>query len=326
MISDEQLRLEGPPDTFDYTMGDTWEDCKAKLYFFLRGIAPIDEPDYFVSGRAWTDALTAWYMTEGKHQEKLDAARVAMIKVYGSSATVIFAPERTLDNLLDLFDLYIMEFPAEGWKMVAGEIGWVWPLSDFFLGGAMDGYIRWNPYGPLVFETKTTLGYVTEQTTLQYQLNLQVTQYHWGLGQHLMEEVWGVLMNLAYLKILQKAKVAKQFMRWIEQRSQNQLRLFEENWKARVAAIRAMWRKSNEMQAWRKQYSHHLSKPLQHIDSIPYKAWSWPQDGRFCGGGYGLKPCPYFHLCTQGIAVAEVHIPLNIYTYRPKWKPWERSK
>jgi hypothetical protein len=308
-------------------MGDTWEDCKAKLYFFLRGIQPLDEPDYFVSGRAWTDALTAWYMTKGTHQEKLDAARVAMIKVYGASQTVIFAPERTLDNLLDLFDLYIMEFPTEGWKMVAGEIGWLWPLSDFYLGGAMDAYIQWDPYGPLVFETKTTLGYVTEQTTLQYQLNLQVTQYHWGLAQHLVEEVWGVLMNLAYLKILQKAKVAKQFMRWIEQRSPNQLKMFEENWKARVAAIRAMWKTPKCTPAtYYNPWGWTPPKPKVQPTSAIYPEWSWPQDGRFCGGGYGLKPCPYFHLCAQGLSATEVHIPSNIYTYRPKWKPWERSQ
>lgn len=326
-MKDQELRSQGPPDTFDYTMGDTWEDCPAKLYFLLRGVVTIEEPDYFVSGRAWTNALTAWYMTKGTQEERLDAARAEMIKTYAEAKSHPTTPERSLDNLLNLLDLYILTYPQEGWVMIAGEVGWRFPLSDFYLGGSMDGYIRWDPYGPINLENKTTLAYVTEETLLQYRLHLQVTQYIWGLEKTIMEPVWGSLVNIAFLRIMKSAQKAQQFARSIEQRRPDELSSFEEKWKWRVSAIRSMWHsKSNGMEQWRRRYKHHLSnwKPQPSPQTI-WPEWSWPQLGRFCGGGYGLKPCPYFWLCQQGTDVTKLHIPENIYRFREPWEPWERG-
>jgi len=327
-MTDEELRSGGPPETFDYTMGDTWEDCPAKLYFFLRGVQTLEEPSYFVSGRAWTNGLAAWYMTSGAQQDRLDAARAAIIKTYGTARQYDFEQPRSMENLINLFSLYVLQYPTEPWRMIAAETGWVYPLSDFYLGGAMDGYIRWDPYGPINLENKTTLAYVTEQTLAQYRLNLQVTQYIWGLQKIVGETVWGSLVNIAFLRIMKDAQKAMQFARSIEQRSPNELESFEENWKQRVRAIRSMWPSgSNGMAQWRRKYSHHLWLPIHHDTPEPvYREWSWPQLGRFCGGGYGLKPCPYFWLCTMSPDVTKVHVPENIYCYRPRWAPWERGE
>lgn len=308
-------------------MGDTWEDCPRKLYWFLRGVTLAEEPDYFIAGRAWQAGLTQWYNYQGSQSEKLAAAQAAILKTYAAATTVVHDEFRSHMNLLNLLSLYIMQFPSEPWTFILCEIGWSYPLADFFLGGAMDGYIRWPPYGPMVLETKTMKFYITDNTLPQYRLHLQPTQYIWGLQKTIGEEIWGCLMNVASLLIPKREDTERElFCRGIEQRSAYELERFESEWIARVASIRAMWGQGDTMSRWRRKYSHLLCRPIQH-DSLhsAWPEWSWPMTGRFCNGGYGLKPCMYHRLCEMGTPVEKTHVPENLYVYRDQWKPWERS-
>ncbi len=327
MTTDQELRESAPPEIFDYTMGDTWDDCPRKLYWFLRGVTLLEEPDYFVAGRAWQVGLTEWYNHRGSQGERLQAAQAGILKCYAESGTIVTDDARNHQNLLNLLSLYIMQFPSEPWTFVLCELGWMYPLSDFFLGGAMDGYLRWPPYGPMVLENKTMKFYITDNTLPVYRLNMQVTQYIWGLQTTIEEEIWGCLMNIASLLIPKRASTERElFCRGIEQRSDFELKRFEEEWKARVASIRAMWGEGDTLLSWKRKYSYLLSSPIQHDNAVSsaWPEWSWPMNGRFCGGGYGLKPCMYHLLCEMGTSVEKTHVPDNLYTYRDQWKPWER--
>jgi len=323
-MTDEQLREEGPPSIFDYTMGDHWDDCPRKLYWFLRGVVPLEEPDYFTAGRAWQAALTKWYNSEGTQGERLAQGQAAILKTYAACQTPILDEARSHANLLNLFSLYIMQFPIEPWLFVRCELGWAYPLSDFSLGGAMDGYIRWEPYGPLVLENKTMKFYITDNTLPQFRLHLQPTQYIWGLHRTIEEEPWGCLMNIASLLIPKKETTERElFIRGIEQRSSFELLRFEEEWKGRVEGIRAQW--GHPFDRWRKKYSTHLGRPIRPTWNSHWPEWSWPMTGRFCHGGYGLKSCMYSLLCAMNTPPEKTHVPGNLYTYREQWKPWERK-
>jgi len=305
VLTDQELRAQPPPRVFDFTQFDIFKDCKRKYYLFLRRVGVPVEPAYFTAGRAWGVGLGKWYLSPSPApQDRLMDAKAAMLQVYEESGNLNIIGSRSILNLCNLLELYTIQYPVEPFQVLGMEIGFKFPLpqtEEYYLAGSLDGYLEWPGYGMCVMEAKTTAGYLTAEFGTQWRLSKQPTMYLWALSQLLpTDQIFGCLMNYASLYIPVKPnpnRKSSQFSRNMEQRSPQVLKVFERECRLLIEDIELEW-----------------------------KRWEWPMTGRFCSGGYGLKPCEYRTLCIANEAAApdQIQVPAGVYVEREVWQPWER--
>jgi hypothetical protein len=310
MLSDLALREEGPPDTLDNTMRTGWDSCRRSLYWFLRGYDYKFTPPYFVFGQVWQEMLNVWYTG----REDLDWANPEVIYLHGqkcrefgkklwADSGCVGAKNDTLENLLSIWDYYVVTFPNEPFEIVEGgvEQGWEWPLkgTPYMLAGSLDGYIFWPGYGFLVLENKTTGVWLTDSFIGQWTHSTQVSQYIWYLTRMKGEEVFGCYMNMTTKR---KKKTAPEglFARSLEKRSEFRLQNFERGILDVFSDMEREWDRWH----WTK-----TSNPIN------------------CKGGIGKSPCLYQQVCLAEMDFTKVD-PLQfegITTREGKWEPWKRG-
>jgi len=310
-MRDDELRAAGPPKNFDNTLGATYCECPRKWYWWKRGFNYQSRPSYFSWGSAWGIMQGFWYSSKGPYSaagssDFLEAQAVAqnLGKAYWlDSGSVEKPPNDTLDNLLSLFEAYTETYENEPFELVPGgaEKGWLWPLegTPYFLGGAIDQYIKWESFGTLVKEDKTLGGYLTDNYIRQWAFANQVTGYIWYVNKVLGEECFGCLMNMASKTPRGPKSTAKtpRFARVLEKRTEEQLKEFEIDWLHRIHRIE---------------------------DS--YSNWYWPKSMNpiNCTGGVGKSPCLYQPLCLSPMHFTELD-PLQfpgIVEDNTPWEPW----
>lgn len=318
-LTDKQMREAAPPFDFDNTMLGTYRLCDRRFYWFWRGVEQKIRPAYFAFGTAWQGALEAWYLSEGNQVERFEKAAAVAKQIFQNEAPM---PDKTnnIDNLLSLLMWYTLSFPAEHWKIIpnAGhmELGFKFPLqgTPYFLTGAIDGYIQWEPHGFLTLENKTTgmaIGGQGSTYMKQWRLTGQVMQYFWALSQLLGKLPFGVLMNCASKRITLKEIDAFRkyetipdglFCRDLVPHSERDLIEFERSKAYEIQRIHRSWHE-----------------------------WCWPRttEGRICAGGTGFGACPYFILCVSDLDPEEVENPgaFEGLTWRTEsWEPWKRGR
>lgn len=297
-MTDAELRAQSPPDTLDNTLRCTFDSCRRKFYWFLRGCDYRFTPAYFVFGRVWQIILDTWY--DPKIGGDVEVA-IAAGQAEWDKEMVEGKGLDTWPNLEKLFRLYAETFPVEPWTVVKMESGWEWPIlgTNFFLAGSLDGYIEFRPYGMLALEDKTSGVYLSDTFINQWKFSQQVTQYIWYLTQLLGEEVFGCLMNLACKRI--HGGQTPQFARNLETRSEYELEKFVEDCLQSFSDIALEW----ERWTW--------TKTCNHIE---------------CAGGIGKSPCLYQGLCLSELPIGEID-PFQgfegiIHRDGP-WEPWKRG-
>ena len=289
-LTDSELRSYGPPTTFDNTLLSQYEECPRKFYWFLRGVLPSEEPIWFVAGRAWQRALVKWYeRPDGEKSERVQECYREIDNEFSASSVSLESlhdEKRNPENLKNLFDRYVTEFPSEPWEPLAMEVGFVLPFyqSPWMLGGALDGYIDWKSQGLFVLENKTTSSWLNERYRRQWHRDTQITQYFWALRE-LVENPAGVLMNHASLDIPKRSSTKRElFMRHLEYRSEEQMNQFIHRTFDLLNGISAEWLKS----------------PAQ----------SFSCHGQMCYGKLAFGPCLYAQLCDSDIPFTELN-PMN---------------
>lgn len=323
ILSERELRSQGPPRTYDNTLRTTNKQCPRKFYWWkIRGVDYLIRPIYFTWGTCWHQIKGHWYMSEGIHAEpysdewKRDATMSLLVglNTWDNSGAVETEdrPSDTRANLQALWKAWLKVYPILPWTLVKGgaEMGWRWPLplrggqaSRYFLGGSMDGYIHWEDFGQLVLEEKTTGLWLSDFYLLQWAFSSQITGYIWYLNQLLgTEGTFGALLNIATKAVPKHGFVGKtsQFETKMETRTDEQLREFETDWR----------------------------RDIEDIEQS-YDRWHWPKttDTINCTGGIGKSPCPYKGICLSGVPKGLVD-PLafpNLTYRRQAWEPWKRT-
>ncbi|MFA5036964.1 MAG: hypothetical protein WC479_07295 [Candidatus Izemoplasmatales bacterium] len=318
--TDKLLREASPPREWDNTLlclPGKGGGCDRSTYWFLRGVVQKNTPPYFTYGKAWQDALGAWYTTDGDIATRLKAAFATATRVWAEDGAE-GSGDNTLEKLKWLLVFYAAEYPEEHWKIVIHnnqmELGFCYPLRNtgYFLAGALDGYISWSSYGLLDLENKTSGIYLSDSFIAQWAWSTQVTQYFWGLSITLGSEPFGVLMNLACKRSVTDKAVKEfqnsgsvpdgAFSRSLEKRSAYQLEEFEKESYLVILDVEQEWTR-----------------------------WNWPKarDHMHCSGGIGKSPCPYRRLCLQERPFYELEEPEilgNDLAWRKEpWRPWERG-
>ena len=319
MITDAQMKEAGPPTRFDNTMFANFESCRRSFYWFWRGLTYKSIPPYFTFGNAFQKGLEAWYLTPGPIEDRLAAAFTAAERRWTEDSP-IERPGDTLMNLKWLLTFYSIEYSSEPWEILSSgkeiELGFEFPLrgTEFYLTGALDGYITWEPYGQLVLEDKTTGSWLSDSYLNQWKHSGQVTQYLWGLTQVLPEEPFGVLMNIVCKRLTQKAITEFKstgispdnlFARSLEKRSAFELEEFELGALELIQEIRAEW-----------------------------DTWNWrkTKNQLNCSGGMGKSTCPYRRLCLAQaypweLGESDQALLGNDLAWRDgPWEPWLRGK
>uniref|UniRef100_A0A6M3LLR5 PD-(D/E)XK nuclease superfamily protein n=1 Tax=viral metagenome TaxID=1070528 RepID=A0A6M3LLR5_9ZZZZ len=298
MQTDQKLREKGPPITYDNTIMAQANECKRKLYWFLRGYDYQDTPAYFAFGRVWEVVLDTWSGGKVTYEEAIEAGR----KEWESSGVQAGKNYDTFENLEALFKLYTETYPSEPFKIIGAEKGWEWPIpgTNWFLGGSLDTFIEWPGYGIMVKENKTLGIYLTDNYISQWTYSDQVAGYIWYLTQLKGAEVYGCLMDLAYKKILKGTGTTPQFYRSLETRSEQQLNEFIER-------------------------SCEVIEDIHHA----WDRWTWPKTKNpiNCVGGIGKSSCLF-----RGVCLSEAHFtkidPLmyqGIVAREGEWEPWTRK-
>lgn len=302
-MTHREMLEKGLPDTFDNSMRK-WRSCPRKSYWTRRGFTYAGKPAYFAFGSAWGATQAAWYSQASSDKPTAERALNALqigLKNWDASAAE-GARNDTRENLVRLWGLYTDMYPEEPWEMVASEMGWQYPLRDsgYMLGGAIDGYISWPPFGMLVLETKTSGVWLGDQYLRQWSFSQQVTGYIWYLTQLLGEEqVFGCLMNLA-CKQISKAGKTPQFNRKLEKRSTEELEEFERSW-------------ISDIEVLEKYYSEEFFPKTDNPIN--------------CAGGIGKSACLFQPLCLSSIPLEELD-PLqfeSIVLQKEEWEPWKRE-
>lgn len=320
MKSDKELKEGGPPTHHDNTMRTTFESCRRKSYWFLRGLEFKVTPSYFTWGNAWQRALEVWYTTQGASEHRGAKAIEAAEEFWRDSGS----PEQgndTLDNLKFLITMYAVEYPEEPWDIVTPnqkmELGFELPFEDpYWLCGAIDGYINWPPYGVLLLENKSTGlslgGDARDKYLAQWTFSTQVDQYLWALRQILETEPFGCLMNVVSKRLTLKAKDALmktgalpdgQFARNLEKRSEFRSSEFELGVQCYLEDVEREWDR-----------------------------WVWPKTSNpiECVGGIGKSPCPFKRLCLAEVPFSQMEeneILGHDLTWRTHdWQPWRRGR
>ena len=310
MKTDKELRSGGPPSTYDWTMRSTFRSCPRKLYFFLRGLDYANTPPYFTFGKAWQATLDQWYdpqvgedwLPDSIVQHYLRALEGGR-KVWAEDGVEGFTPNDCATMEL-LFQHYVSTYPLEPFKVIGTEKGWEWPFRDtpYYLGGSLDGYIEWSPYGVLVMENKTTGLYLGDQFLKQWNFSGQVTQYTWYLVQLMGEEIFGCLMNMASKRIPKTKAPTNLFARDLQKRSPFQLEEFEQGVLLDIQDIEREWDR-----------------------------WAWPKtlNPIECVGGIGRAPCLFQPLCLTEAHPWELDPSTwareGITSRDGDWCPWKRG-
>lgn len=309
-MTNEELRAQGPPEVVDNTMRSVVRDCWRKGYWFFRGADYATTPAYFIFGQAWQLMLVEWYNHQDEMKERRDPAfREEVLnsclqvgtKHWEESGTIGVRND-TLDNLHLLFRHYVANFPHDPFKVIGSESGWEWPIkgTPYSLGGSLDQYIEWKPYGTLVMENKTTGTYLTDSYIEQWSFSNQVSQYIWYLTQLKGKEVFGCLMNLATKNIPKKKAPDNLFARNLERRSLFQLEKFIEEILLDIKDIEREWDR-----------------------------WVWPKASNpiNCAGGIGRSPCLFRPLCKVDADPWNIDPTQfeGIVWREEKWEPWKRG-
>ena len=311
---DEELRQNGPPDTFDNTMLQKECGCPRELYWFLRGIDYRVSPPYFAWGRAWGAGLNAFYECD----ESLEIRLLIGLK----AATALWEAESpegrvndTLENLQRVFTQYAQCYGRENWTQGKehGELGFAFPIpgTQIYYAGAIDAYIEWPGYGALLREDKTTGGYVTANYMGYWMRASQVTGYLWALAQILGEVPFGALINMVSKR--KSKNMEDQFARNMPMKSEWQLNEFMRDTVEIADRIRKRWDTGTTVGS--------------------YPNWLWPKLGERvylkCSGGAGTSPCLYNSLCAVEAdpwTLDETYDYEDEYSIRSeKWAPWERK-
>ena len=305
-----------PPKEFDNTMLTTAGGCMREFILFYAGLEQKEEPSYFAFGRVWQETLEVWYTTSGDVVERLGAALSYIDKAW-SDAGVVESGVNTAENLRFLITFYAVEYENEAWEVLAlkgkMELGFSFPLegTEWNLTGALDGYIKWKPYGMLLLENKTAGIYLSDQYMSQWGFSSQVTQYYWGLTQLLGEPPFGALLNCAGKRISDKAKGEFKksgiipdgvFMRNLEKRSEFKVREFEQHTRVGIENIMREWDRG---------------------------LWPKTKDALRCVGGIGKSPCPFRRLCLADADPWELEegslLMGDLKWRRGVWEPWKRG-
>lgn len=295
---------DGLPDTFDNTMRTTFKQCPRKYYWWRRGFDYAQKPAYFAWGGAWGRILNAWYSSPGPFGTS--PARFAQEALnegldYWDSQGCPDDYTNKRSSLIELWKLYQRTYPQEPWTLIAGEVGWKWPLrgTPWFLGGALDGYISWHPYGTLVLENKTAGVWLSDNYLRQWSFSPQVTGYIWAITRMRGEEIFGCLMNIT-CKRISKAGKTPQFARPLEKRSLDWLDEFENDWLMDILLLK-----------WYYDEAH----------------FPMTTDPINCTGGIGKSPCLYQPLCLDPRPLNVINPLLwpNIREKEEFWEPWNRE-
>ena len=309
MLTDKEFRENEPPLTYDNTMRTIFRSCPRKLYWFLRGLDYVSIPPYFTFGKAWQVVLDNWYNPQvetGMSPDQIythgEAALEKGREVWEKDGA-IGNGINTWENFKALFSYYMATYPFEPFKVIGMEQGWEWPLegTPYFLGGSLDGYIEWEPYGLLLLENKTAGVYLGDQYIRQYSFSSQITQYIWYLTQLHGEEVFGCLVNMACKRIPKKKVPENLFARDLQKRSPFQLEEFEQDILLVIKDVEREWDR-----------------------------WIWPktEDIINCVGGIGKASCLFQNLCLAEAKPWE----LDPFAYEGigiregPWEPWKRSR
>ena len=306
MINLDLLYQKEEPLILDPSKRGAIQECARRYAFeFKLGITPRRTPDYFLSGRAWDDALGEW--NKGRDGDAARRAIKAIYEVYQEEDLEYINPKRTPENVASLFERYLDYFKEEPFKIIRSNIGFLLPFpgEDFLLGGEIDQYAEWPNLGVVVHENKTTT--IIPQRSAAYDRYLagfslgqyadQLLHYYWAVSQ-VTEKPWGVCITIACLDIPKRASTKRQ--------------LFD-----------------------RKLFPINEQQVEDYLDSLRMAAWKvhrceklqrWPREGKHCTGGWGFQACAYQHLCRTNIPLEKLEIPSNLYKEGRQWAPWEGIK
>ncbi len=315
-MTPEELRSQGPPDTLDNTLRSMYRSCPRKMYWFKRGYdyKGDSKPVYFTWGSAWHEMLNHFYscvkdnVEDMGHFDHICQVSLEVGKRYWEEnlGPIETYKPNDLETLEKLWFLYTEHYPMEPWTLIAGEIGWKWPIGvgrgrEVWYGGSMDGYIEWPGYGTLAIEHKSTGAWISEAYLAQWSYSPQITGTIWGLTQLQGKEIFGCLMNIANKMVPgpRSKRTTPLFARKLEKRSPNQLKEFEQEVLHDFKLINDEW-----------------------------DDWVWPKtvDPGECVGRVGRAPCLFRHICITPIPFEEID-PLTfqgIKLREGEWKPWER--
>jgi hypothetical protein len=315
-MNDTELQESPFPVTWDNTMRQLAVSCPRKLYFFLRGFdyPATTRPAFFAWGSAWEEILATWYsggpaITEpgtAAYQTQAYLALQMGLELWDSAAIEDKGVNKRA-SLEPIWRSYLETYPVEPWTLVEGgaEAGWTFPLAGtpYYLGGSLDGFIDFPPYGKMILENKTDGGYLSDNYVESWSFSPQILGYIWYGRKILGADVYGALVNLATKNLPgpRSKWTTPRFKRSIVRPSDQRLAEFEEH---------AAW----------------------HIDKIKrdhWDAWYWPQslDKNQCCGGIGLSPCLFKPLCVSGLPLNALNV-LDFPTISERsgpWQPWLRS-
>jgi len=305
----EQILDLGPPTILDNSMRVTACDCWLKHSFERRGYTYSSKPQYFTFGSAWGNALNIWYSPEYSSLPPQDrttrALEVAHTTFSDNPPLPEFPPDpiNNFQNLKNKFSDYVSNYPTEPWEVITPELGWIYPFElriKYSLAGALDGYIRWSPYGYLELENKTTGMYLSDYFLATYRYSSQITGYSWyGHKIHGPEHA-GTLINVITKKPPTKTGKSPQFARLIETRTPQEYQRFEKDWLHFILSMEQVYA------------SGHFPQTTNPIN---------------CVGGIGRSPCLFKNLCASGLDLNKIN-PLNypnITIRKERFEPWFRS-
>uniref|UniRef100_A0A6M3XZE9 PD-(D/E)XK endonuclease-like domain-containing protein n=1 Tax=viral metagenome TaxID=1070528 RepID=A0A6M3XZE9_9ZZZZ len=312
--TDAELQAAGPPNEWDNSLRIESALCKLRYYWTLRGFTWETKPPYFSWGTAWHETLRVWHNSGVSFRQSTPAERqsaaldaiVAGLRFWQASGAV----EDSVHNgerLRELFTRYINAYVREPWELVPGgdEAGWIWPLAGtpYFLGGMVDGYIRWDAYGFGILENKSEGGYLTKNFCESWQYSTQITQYAWYIEQLHPGETFGVLVNAATKQLYKSTWTTKQFERMLEQRSAIEFDRFIEDLLFDIALVELCWDR-----------------------------WHFPTTCQkdICTGRPGISACPFRQPCKavrEGADFRRLDLTtfLGIGLRKEPWEPWLRE-
>lgn len=307
-MTNQELKEQAFPDTWDATMLTMFWQCPRSFYWFLRGVDynALNRPAFFSWGSAFQEMLTSWYeKTNLSEAERFEQALAVGLRYWDAEAEDN-PPLNTRAGLIKVFEAYIEFYPTEPWNLVegGGELGWIWPVNgSYYLGGSLDGYINWPGYGTLILENKTSGSYLSDLYISQWAYSTQITNYIWYLTQLLgKDKAFGCLVNMA-TKVLPGPRA---------------------NWKTPRFTRSLETRTSITLKNFRYQVLETIGRARHCWDS-----WKWPRTLNHlnCSGGAGISSCKMKRICLLDEHFEELDPPLmfDYLEYRKEtWEPWKR--
>ena len=318
-MKDSIARDQGFPKKWDQTMFRY--SCKRKFYlWYLRRLDYRITPPYFIWGQAWQEQLSSWYgHPELDYEERINLAISVGQKHWEDSGTLEGKYDKP-DSLRTILMFYSLQYEFEPFEIVAldnkVELGFEIPFPprpEILICGAVDGYINWPSFGPMVLENKSSGMDVYQQRYLnQWKYDPQPMTYYWALSETIGEEPYGVLMNLTSKKV-----------------TQAMLKAFQSNGEIPAKLFcRDIIRKS---QFNVQEFYRSVSRSIEDFER-QWDQWEWPKtyDVINCVGGIGKSPCPYQKLCLMEADPWELEddeILIEGLEFKDEpWAPWERGE